>query len=425
MQAKTQTALFFIIGLTVYCVVNRAFPVDLLNREDKIVFAQDGLPHALKSGSINTGADSHPLSAQASLPTNGGLPLKEQAQTDIGNIDEQCIRNDLMGKTLGSIQFGQRTLSRIRLNDTRYQGGKALLSVSFKAVNHVRQRPGWIGKSGQCNLQYAHANGKWSLMYVEVISMKNLTFCEIDNMRKTHGFPFLTAVDEGEIKAVKSHLAKGVNIYARSRKGETALMIAASQGHVNIAELLIDKGLPVDAVTPDGRTALMIASNLGQAKMVACLLRHGAEPNYRGPLGYTALMVALEKKLGPPSANGTDRLPILRILLNSGAAVNVKDDRGITPLWLAIKNQNEKAVQLLSARGANVNGRLGSEGYTPLMEAIKIGNLAIVEILLDKGAHTTTEVNGVTPMRLARMCPMRWEEKTALMHMLRKAQAKK
>ena len=63
------------------------------------------------------------------------------------------------------------------------------------------------------------------------------------------------AAFEGNIEAVKQHLAAGVDVNAKSDKlGTTPLHYAAKRGEKEIAELLIANGADVNAIIMKGRT---------------------------------------------------------------------------------------------------------------------------------------------------------------------------
>lgn len=90
----------------------------------------------------------------------------------------------------------------------------------------------------------------------------------------------------------------------------------------------------------------------------------------------------------------------MTLLLDEGAPVNAKNNRGSTPLHWAI--HDEAKVRLLLARGAAVNARQ-VEGRTPLYQAASLGNAApIVRSLLDKDADPNIAIaNGRTPLMAA------------------------
>jgi len=65
------------------------------------------------------------------------------------------------------------------------------------------------------------------------------------------------AAGEGNIEAVKQHLAVGVDVNEKGgRYGLTPLQYAVANDHKEVAELLIDKGADVNAKMGDGQTPL-------------------------------------------------------------------------------------------------------------------------------------------------------------------------
>ena len=66
---------------------------------------------------------------------------------------------------------------------------------------------------------------------------------------KAPGISIHEAAEDGNIEAVKQHLAVGTDVNAKDRVGETPLHYAARHGHKVIVELLIVKGANVNAKT--------------------------------------------------------------------------------------------------------------------------------------------------------------------------------
>ncbi len=82
------------------------------------------------------------------------------------------------------------------------------------------------------------------------------------------------AIDEGNIEAVKQHLAAGADVNAKARDATTPLHLAALKGQKEIAELLIAEDANVNAKDDDGTTPLDMADD----KETADLLRkHGGK----------------------------------------------------------------------------------------------------------------------------------------------------
>ena len=91
------------------------------------------------------------------------------------------------------------------------------------------------------------------------------------------------AADEGNIKAVKQHLAAGTDVDVKGGwKYRTALHQAAKCGHKEVAELLIAKGADVNAKDGAGRAPLDKAKRgsriqQGDITQLANLLRDSPE----------------------------------------------------------------------------------------------------------------------------------------------------
>ena len=85
------------------------------------------------------------------------------------------------------------------------------------------------------------------------------------------------AAEEGNIEAVKQHLAAGTDVNAKIEGGGTPLHIATHLGHKEIAELLIAKGADVNAKIEDGRTPVHIATHVGRKESADLLRKHGAK----------------------------------------------------------------------------------------------------------------------------------------------------
>ena len=89
------------------------------------------------------------------------------------------------------------------------------------------------------------------------------------------------AVKEGNIEAVKQHLAAGTDVNAKNDNGVTPLHGAVFSGHKELIELLIAKGADVNAIDADGKTPLDWAAhpdNPNDSAETADLLRkHGGK----------------------------------------------------------------------------------------------------------------------------------------------------
>jgi ankyrin repeat protein len=81
------------------------------------------------------------------------------------------------------------------------------------------------------------------------------------------------AAANGNIEAVKQHIAAGADVNAKNNWGWTPLHYAALKGQKEIAELLIAKGADMNAVGDLGRTPL----DLAYAETADLLRKHGGK----------------------------------------------------------------------------------------------------------------------------------------------------
>jgi len=184
---------------------------------------------------------------------------------------------------------------------------------------------------------------------------------------------------------LKALLQKGADPNARNGQGATALHYAATDE--TKVRALLEKGADVNVPTKQGRTPLHIAASIdGGANTVRLLLSKGADVNARAPkdpgpiptpMGYGATALLEAAKLTNPAT--------LKLLLESGAKVDLTDDHGITPLMQAAMSGHVENVRILLDAGANVNA-MNQFHVTPLLASVIRDNNEISKLLLARGA---------------------------------------
>ena len=101
------------------------------------------------------------------------------------------------------------------------------------------------------------------------------------------------AVEDGNLEAVKQHLAAGTDVDAKNNNEWTALHVAVGESpKKKITELLIAKGADVNANTPDGLTVFFAAILGANKEIIELLIAKGADVNVRGFGGMTPLNMA-------------------------------------------------------------------------------------------------------------------------------------
>jgi ankyrin repeat protein len=113
--------------------------------------------------------------------------------------------------------------------------------------------------------------------------------------------------------------------------------------------------------------------------------------NARGYMGYTPLHFAAHLGL----VSGAS------ILLSHGALSNIRDDKNLTPLLIAIELDQPRVVQLLLRNGVNIHSICGFRETTALHAAAANGFPTLVSLLLEKGAMIDTTSGRGTALQLA------------------------
>ena len=125
------------------------------------------------------------------------------------------------------------------------------------------------------------------------------------------------------------------------------------------------------------KTLLSYAAGRGHEVVVRLLLEKGAELELKDWDSRTPLSWAAE----------SGHEAVVQLLLEKGAELESKDGGGQTPLSWAAKNGHKAVVRLLLEKGAELEPKGGRYGQTPLSWAAVNGHKAVVRLLLKKGAE--------------------------------------
>ena len=189
------------------------------------------------------------------------------------------------------------------------------------------------------------------------------------------------------------------DLEARDICGRTALSYAASRGFTSVVQELLERrggGAEVDAVDETGSTPLAYAANHWHRGAVQLLIDHGADVNARDNGGRTPLIKAAAGEefhagFPPPWLSPADRDPsassshpeperparrgerdhkaVIRMLLEAGADVEMRDDEGRKALSYASRNGQVKVVRLLLESGGADPEAAEETDMTPLWTA--------------------------------------------------------
>ena len=192
--------------------------------------------------------------------------------------------------------------------------------------------------------------------------------------------PLMMACRAGDLVEVVRLLEQGDGpslAAAVSRRGCTALTMAADMGRVEVVTELLKRGVSrPDEAVKDGTTALMLACRYGHASTVDVLIAHGASVHTPSSTNNTAITIA--------SGNGFSDL--VEKLISLGASVHLALTTGWTPLHCAADGGFGPVVRLLLAAEADPSSATKKKQSTPLILAARKGNLMALSAFLELGA---------------------------------------
>jgi len=209
-----------------------------------------------------------------------------------------------------------------------------------------------VSKKSEINAKNVYGNTPLhtAVMYNSFEAAKFLISkgAKVNIENENHSTPFHEAVERCHIDMVKLLISNGVDVNIKNSYGITPLCIAAQKWDENIVKLLISHGANVNSELKGRWTPLHSAAERGRSKSVDLLLKAHADVNAKDGSGRTPLHYAADggrmswsqlsqghyfdpfrKEQESRSQNFPETL---KLLLSSGANVNIRDKNGKTPL---------------------------------------------------------------------------------------------
>jgi ankyrin repeat protein len=196
--------------------------------------------------------------------------------------------------------------------------------------------------------------------------------------------PLFYAIDYGQPDIANILISYGADMLYCSTNTKTIL-------HKNIytakwsgiLETAIAKGVDLNAMDRWGQTSLSKSIECGCYESTVMLIEKGADIHIKNNSGWTPLMFAI---------NNSNQ-PVFEYLIKKRASVHDVTLKGYTPLHIAADNSSQNhdytiscMMKTLIDAGANVNA-VDSYGNTPLhIASISYGRYHRVKVLLDNGA---------------------------------------
>lgn len=211
----------------------------------------------------------------------------------------------------------------------------------------------------------------------------------------------IDATKKNHIKVVEALIKSGVDIDVTDDHGMTSIMTAALYKYNDIAKLLLRAGASFD------QNMIHLAIGSKDVEFVDILLQAGANPNDRDVFDKTPLLTAVNEgyndivsvlldnganpNLDPciHAAINKGNNEALEMLLMYEADTEVLDNKQMTPLFKAVKNNDYASVQTLLKYKANVSR------HAPIAQAVINENPLMVKLLLRYGANPNVKISGI------------------------------
>ncbi len=215
---------------------------------------------------------------------------------------------------------------------------------------------------------------------------------------RTGGTALTHAARGGHEPLIRLLVTHGAEINLRNVEGSTALYVAVEQNRLRAAATLIELGADINLPGRAGVTPLAAAAYNGDLKLVDLLLAHGAEASRRDVSGKAPILYAAARGFAP----------VVTRLLATGIDVNAVYGNKLTLLMWAAGHANDVPVEdgvqlvgLLLDKGAAIDAK-DDRGRTALMTAAGLGHEDVVDLLLRRGAGAALQDNaGKTAADLA------------------------
>ena len=190
------------------------------------------------------------------------------------------------------------------------------------------------------------------------------------------------AACHGSFEAVKMILSYEPGLEVTTSTGHSALSAAAQYGETEVIRLLLEAGANINHQTISKGFALQYAVFKNMENMLRILMEYNPEVNLIGGSGQTALHCL----------NSESSVTIIKILVNGGADLNIRDAYQDTPICHAVWRSKLEVLEYLAKKAKLdiVGGRCGG----PLHIACRRSRLCRVKVLVDAGA----DVNLLDPV---------------------------
>lgn len=283
------------------------------------------------------------------------------------------------GKNLKAIQQCVAKNIPISLKDNK---GKAPLDYAFNNINDYNSveiaAALIIGGAEEVKTDFSY--------FQNALAVRNINARFDDGQTPLH----LSAI-HGHNAIAKYLLTNKADTSVQDSSGATPLHEAVRYGNLEIATMLLDAGANVNAKDNLGKTPILLI--IPQDKITQTydlLIANHADLNHKDMYGDTILHTAAMLKVDTA---------VFEKLTSNGADINARNKEGVTPLEIAIQQNDVQTTKLFTSHGANIHTK-DTNGNSPLTVALQSDN-EIFEATVNESNINTQDSEGNTPLHVA------------------------
>jgi uncharacterized protein len=225
----------------------------------------------------------------------------------------------------------------------------------------------------------------------------------------------IAAAWDNDLRRARALIARGAEVNAKDNTVQSAYLISTSEGYLELLDLTLKNGADVESKDSFNGTGLIRAADRGHADIAGRLVQADIKINHINNLGWTALheaiilgngsrryvdtvrvLIAAGADLGMPSqhdqitplqhATSKGHNEIAKLLRTALSAAGTPSKREANSHLLSAAGTGDATAAALAIRaGANLETR-DERGRTPLLLAVTKDRLAVARLLVYLGA---------------------------------------
>ncbi|MEY3062523.1 MAG: hypothetical protein RI994_1775 [Pseudomonadota bacterium] len=169
---------------------------------------------------------------------------------------------------------------------------------------------------------------------------------------------FFIAIKNDEVKVISSLFVRGFDPNTVDLNGEPAILNTLRHGSLKSFEFIVKQPkVNLNVRNSHGESALMLLCLKGDLELAKMLIKRDADINHPG---WTALHYAADESayIDAESPNGTTPLMMaarygnekaVQLLINEGADLTLKNQLGLTALDFAVQGRRPESIKLLQS----------------------------------------------------------------------------